>query len=162
MSDTLRYFIAGALILFLISQCNSSRQVEPPSAAKTSATESRPETPEQLEAARLGDEKLAAAEAEIARQKRESAQRSHAEEAVSGPRPGEHDALGAVESYLRRTANDPGSVEIQRCAKPFSGRTGWATLCDFRAKNGFGALVLQRWLFVIRNGQVVDAAQMPE
>ena len=35
-------------------------------------------------------------------------------------------------------------------------KKGWIVCCDFRAKNGFGALVLESKWFIVKNGRVID------
>lgn len=157
MSDAVKLTIAGAALiaLVLVLQFTSAPSPPAPPPPKTAA-----QIAQQLAADKETELKLAAADAEIARWKTEGKPAIFNQEDISGPKPDTYLASAIVKSHLRRTANDPDSVAIQECAVVSGGKTGWSTLCDFRARNGFGALVLQRWLFVIRDSRVVSATQM--
>lgn len=60
-----------------------------------------------------------------------------------------------VERYLKRTANDPDSIDIEGCTTVVAGTDGWNVRCRFRGTNAFGAKILLSQVFVIKNGQVV-------
>lgn len=50
-----------------------------------------------------------------------------------------------ITMHLRHTLNDPSSLEIADCYKCIKNESGnFICVCDFRAKNKFGALVLSR------------------
>ena len=50
-----------------------------------------------------------------------------------------------ITMYLRHNLNDPSSLEIADCYKCIKNESGnFICVCDFRAKNKFGALVLSR------------------
>lgn len=63
----------------------------------------------------------------------------------------------AVERHLKAAAHDPGSIKWEGCTKVIRSEIGWATRCDYRARNGFGALMKYKTLFIIRNDTVVAA-----
>jgi hypothetical protein len=70
-----------------------------------------------------------------------------ADEAFCGPRPEKAwDSYIEAEDAFKKIANDPGSVDFTACAdavrKPMP--LCWSVLCDVRAKNMFGALILRR------------------
>jgi hypothetical protein len=61
---------------------------------------------------------------------------------------GFHDECIGIENALKRTANDPSSIEVSHCIEPVLTRDHcWVTTCDVRGKNGFGALILLRKQF---------------
>lgn len=57
-----------------------------------------------------------------------------------------------LERAFGEVAHDPDSVEISECTKPRMSDNCWLTTCKVRAKNGFGALVLQRYRFAVTGG----------
>ncbi len=62
-----------------------------------------------------------------------------------------------VERYLESVANDPGSIEIDNCTKPyFDDKSGWIVGCDYRGRNAFGGMIRNSNWFVIRHGKVVE------
>lgn len=61
-----------------------------------------------------------------------------------------------VRDYLRRVANDPGSIDLDVCTGVYQVDEGWLIGCDYRGKNGFGALIRTSNWFIIRFGQVID------
>ena len=61
----------------------------------------------------------------------------------------------AVKRHMDTHAHDPKSVKWEGCTQIQRTELGWATRCDYRARNGFGALVKQKTVFVIRNDTVV-------
>lgn len=61
-----------------------------------------------------------------------------------------------VKRFLKEAANDPGSIDITGCTKvSIDEKAGYVVGCDYRGKNGFGALMKFSNWFVIRHGQVV-------
>jgi len=90
-------------------------------------------------------------------------------EAEAGPKPKSSSWDGSVEevrSYLQETLNDAKSVEYVEWseAKAYTasdGKACFAVRAKFRAKNGFGALVLCNKLFLIRNGKVIEVMNFP-
>ncbi len=58
--------------------------------------------------------------------------------------------------YLKRTANDPDSIECVQSSRPNIEGETWTTTTTFRGKNGFGALVLGKKKFFLQNNRVVD------
>ena len=85
-------------------------------------------------------------------------------EAQCGPKPHMSPVDGGsleAEEFVKRTANDPGSVDVERCTDPVL-RAGacWITKCDVRGKNALGAAVLNEMEFTFRNRQVVGARQL--
>jgi hypothetical protein len=82
-----------------------------------------------------------------------------ATEARIGPKPVPsvwNGTYGEVRDYLRERAHDPSSVELQECTYAVETPAGWVVSCTYRAKNLFGALVLDRGRFVVRHGRVVS------
>ena len=65
-----------------------------------------------------------------------------------------------IKQYLKNHANDPASIQIVNIGKP--GKP-WSdglrhVKCDFRSKNGFGALMLYHWTFAIRSDGSIATA----
>jgi hypothetical protein len=66
----------------------------------------------------------------------------------------------AVESYLEEKANDPDSVDVSRCGQALLTDNCWVTRCTYRAKNAFGALVLEARDFnIARNNTVIAVSE---
>lgn len=63
----------------------------------------------------------------------------------------------AVKRHMDTHAHDPKSVKWEGCTQIQRTELGWATRCDYRARNGFGALIKQKTVFVIRNDTVIAA-----
>lgn len=63
------------------------------------------------------------------------------EQPVLGPWDGE---LVGSENYLRRSAHDPDSIDVERCTPPVlvNRVQCWVTRCQVRGRNAFGAQVL--------------------
>ncbi|MEI9937441.1 MAG: DUF4190 domain-containing protein [Pseudomonadota bacterium] len=85
-------------------------------------------------------------------------------EAQCGPKPHMSPVDGGsieAEEFVKRTANDPGSVDVERCTDPVL-KTGacWMTKCDVRGKNAFGAEILNEMEFTFRNRQVVSSRRL--
>lgn len=60
----------------------------------------------------------------------------------------------AIKNYLKKTANDPASVEYVTVYKIYELSNGmFAQRIAFRAKNGFGALVLNDYIFLIKGNR---------
>lgn len=66
----------------------------------------------------------------------------------------------AVKRHMDTYAHDPESVKWEGCTQIQHTALGWATRCDYRARNGFGALIKQKTLFLIRNDIVVDTGNI--
>lgn len=54
------------------------------------------------------------------------------------------------EHYIKEYANDPSSVDIIDKIIEGQSKKGWFIIVKYRAKNGFGALVLQATEFEVR------------
>lgn len=66
---------------------------------------------------------------------------------VLGPWDGE---LMGAERVLAETANDPDSIDVERCTQPvLTSDDCWTTTCNVRGRNAFGALVLNRYRFSV-------------
>ena len=61
-----------------------------------------------------------------------------------------------VKSYLKRAANDPDSIEIDRCTNVYHTKNGWLVGCDYRGRNAFGGMIRQSNWFSIVHGTVVE------
>lgn len=61
-----------------------------------------------------------------------------------------------VLEYIKNYAHDPDSVKITGCTNLKYTEKGWLVGCDYRARNGFGAIVMQSNWFTIRHDQVVQ------
>lgn len=103
--------------------------------------------------------------AEAAEQKRAAEVREALAQAVLlerdsriGPKPVASPWDGAyyeVERYLKRVLHDPDSLDFDGCTLPVQVDQGWRVTCDYRARNGFGALRRESGVFVIRHNEVV-------
>lgn len=62
-----------------------------------------------------------------------------------------------VERYVKNKAKDSSSVEFKGCSSLLFSDIGWSTICQFRAKNSFGALSLEQMKFTMRNDIVFNA-----
>lgn len=60
-----------------------------------------------------------------------------------------------VESYLKRVANDPDSIEMDGCTEISHTENGWLVGCNYRGRNGFGGMVRQSNWFTIRHDTVI-------
>jgi hypothetical protein len=110
---------------------------------------------------RAGEERAAQAAAERAAE----AQRMAAAQAVEqarveriGPAPVMSAWDGGyyeVQRYLKRLLHDPDSLAFEGCTRPVEREDGWGVVCEYRARNGFGALRKEVGTFVIREGEVV-------
>jgi NAD(P)H-flavin reductase len=63
--------------------------------------------------------------------------------------------VDGVKEYLQSIANDPDSVRIYKCTPPQMTKAGWCVICEYGAKNGFGAMVRKVGVLFFRNGKVV-------
>lgn len=62
-----------------------------------------------------------------------------------------------VKTFLAVKAHDPESINIIECTDvSVDDSKGWLVGCDYRGKNGFGALIRNSNWFVIRDGRVVQ------
>lgn len=73
----------------------------------------------------------------------------------------------AIDLWLSHNTKNPGSVEIVACTDPVLTDACWVSACDYRARNGFGALVVERRRFTIGanpehpdEGRVVSAKEV--
>lgn len=58
--------------------------------------------------------------------------------------------------WLEESMHDPRSLKVEGCTPVvFNPTTCWVQVCDFRAKNAFGAMVLERWTFSMAGGEVL-------
>lgn len=62
--------------------------------------------------------------------------------------------LVGAESYMKRTAHDPDSIDVENCTQPvLTRRFCWVSRCQVRGRNAFGAMVLNTVAFSVgRNG----------
>jgi hypothetical protein len=115
--------------------------------------------------------KADAAAAEKRRQEEEAAEEKQRKEdaaaalkaAVRGPKPTNSAWDGSVpevERYLKTVLNDPGSYEHIRSTQAVGEGDYWVVASSFRAKNGFGALIINTKKFYIQRGQVVKTADV--
>src|SRR5262249_25966059 len=133
---------------------------EPPPPVKLSPAQRKAAAEREARRKQLAEEREAKRKDDRAKRKAEKEERERqataaAEEvaqAYCGPEP-ERSAwdgtyLG-VERYFKEIANDPDSVDFAGCAGMI--RKGppacWVTACNVRAKNGFGAKILQTIVF---------------
>jgi type II secretory pathway pseudopilin PulG len=99
---------------------------------------------------------------EVAKREREAenARREAIEIAARGakPIPSEWDGITPeVNSYLQRNLKDYDSMKIVECSPVVTwGTDAWAQRVKYRARNSFGAYVLDNKVFVIKNGYVID------
>jgi hypothetical protein len=80
------------------------------------------------------------------RKDEEEKQKAYA--AVCGEKPAispwDGEVIG-LESTLKETANDPDSIDVEKCTDPvLTEKACWLVSCNVRGKNGFGALILLR------------------
>jgi len=59
-------------------------------------------------------------------------------------------------SYMKRSANDPDSIECMSSTLPVKEGASWTTTTTFRGKNAFGAKVLSTKKFYLQDNVVVD------
>jgi chromosome segregation ATPase len=60
-------------------------------------------------------------------------------------------SVSAVDAYLKDVLNDPDSYKPDECGPVVADGPFWVVTCSFRAKNGFGALVLDRARFYLQS-----------
>lgn len=65
-------------------------------------------------------------------------------------------SIACVERYLKQVLNDPDSYEHVSTTVPSPSGPYWVVSSAYRAKNGFGGLILQRTTFKIQQEQVVS------
>ena len=74
-----------------------------------------------------------------------------------GPQPRPNERGGTyreVRAFLRDHLNDPRSYQAVACGVPRMMMDRWDVECSFRARNAFGALVLQTWVFGFQQGRI--------
>jgi hypothetical protein len=91
-------------------------------------------------------------------------------EAVYGKRPETSDWDGKVyliDDYLKANLKDPASLEYiqwwkltpfiwgERDASGAGAQNGWQVSVQYRARNSFGGMVIERQTFLIRDGKIV-------
>lgn len=81
-------------------------------------------------------------------QRKAKADKEAAYAALCGDKPGlsawDGEVIG-LESQLRESANDPDSIDVEKCTDPqLTTDNCWVVTCNVRGKNGFGALILLR------------------
>ncbi len=58
--------------------------------------------------------------------------------------------LAGAEDFIKRTAHDPSSVEVENCSPPvLTARACWLSTCDVRQNNEFGADTLVLYEFSV-------------
>lgn len=71
-----------------------------------------------------------------------------------------------ITSYLKDHLHDPGSYELVSCSVPARDTVTvggcYMIECRFRAKNRFGALALNRYIFEIANDRVTNATDVTD
>lgn len=66
--------------------------------------------------------------------------------------------LVGAERFVARAAHDPDSVDVENCTPPvLTTDACWISVCDVRAKNAFGALVLNRYRFSVGRAGILGA-----
>ena len=60
-----------------------------------------------------------------------------------------------IEIYLRETAHDPDSIELDKCTDVKRTQHGWLVGCTYRGRNSFGGVVKKANWFTIRHERVV-------
>jgi hypothetical protein len=123
------------------------------------AAQGRIETKRKDLAAKVAPLRKARADAEEReRKKREAADREATAQAeLRGPKPlvsGWDGSVLAVERYLRPRLKDPDSLDMANCTQPVIEGAYWVTACAYRARNSFGALVLEGGKFYIQAGGI--------
>ena len=67
-----------------------------------------------------------------------------------------------VEDFLRARLNDPYSVKYEKWSKVIKGKNGYMVRVRYRAKNKFGAYVLQDQVFSLdKHGNVTNVIDWP-
>lgn len=61
-----------------------------------------------------------------------------------------------MEYYLKEVANDPDSIEVDRCTKAYQSERGWLVGCDYRGRNAFGGMIRKSNWFTISHDLVVQ------
>lgn len=84
------------------------------------------------------------------------------EEAARIARRGARPTQPIVRAYLQRHVGDPRGLQLMSCGEPDELDDSWRVACEFRARNGFGALVMNRWYFVVQGGHVIDTSDADE
>lgn len=62
-----------------------------------------------------------------------------------------------IEKYLNETLKDPDSIKNEKCFSNGFTNNGWNFTCSYRAKNGFGAYVLEKRTFIVAKDVVVKS-----
>lgn len=63
-----------------------------------------------------------------------------------------------AEAYMRRTAHDPGSIDVENCTQPvLTRRNCWVTECIVRGRNAFGARVANTVRFSVGRAGILGA-----
>lgn len=91
----------------------------------------------------------------INEQRRAAQAKLDAEANLRGPQPIQSSWDGdvlAVRHYLKEVLKDPDSYQADGCTKPRAEGAFWVVECKYRAKNSFGALVLEVKRFFIQSG----------
>lgn len=66
--------------------------------------------------------------------------------------------LVGSEAYMRRSAHDPDSVDVENCTAPVLTRNFcWVSRCQVRGKNAFGAMVLNTMAFSVGRAGILGA-----
>ncbi len=64
--------------------------------------------------------------------------------------------LAGAEDFIKRTAHDPSSVEVENCSPPvLTARACWLSTCDVRQNNEFGADTLVLYEFSVGRAGVL-------
>ena len=71
-----------------------------------------------------------------------------------------HGTYFVVDDYLAQHLNDPDSYDPINCSPPVATKACYLTTCRFRAKNGFGAKIVQTFSFTIDHGKVTSAVPL--
>ena len=67
--------------------------------------------------------------------------------------------LVGAERYMRQTAHDPGSIDVEHCSTPqLTRRNCWVSTCQVRGRNAFGAMVLNSVTFSVGRAGILSAA----
>jgi hypothetical protein len=116
------------------------------------------------EAKRKREEAVAAArQAQIDRIQAQEQAQGAALDLVRGEKPmmsGWDGSCHACERYLKQSLNDPDSYQHMESTQPIAEGAFWTVVSRFRAKNGFGALIVATKKFYIQQGEVVRTADV--
>lgn len=98
-------------------------------------------------------------QARLERDEQKARDEDNARSVARGPAPTASSwdgSIRCVERYLKSVLNDPSSYKHDMTSRPVPEGDHWVVVTQYRAKNGFGATVLQTATFKIRQGEVIS------